>query len=154
MENVNSTIVDITFIDGECETLPAVASEGDGEDTTQEPIPVSVASPNKFIITYDNGLTETLVIGKETYDRMYIEWLKEQPPFISDIYKQNMNNIILSSIHNNNKCVADLNGFFRETNKDEVINFIKYMRGRDLTQEKLRWNKPYSDLYNKAVVDT
>jgi hypothetical protein len=154
MENINSTIVDITFIDGECETLPAVASEGDGEDTTQEPIPVPVASPNKFIITYDNGLTETLVIGKETYDRMYIEWLKEQPPFISDIYKQNMNNIILSSIHNNNKCVADLNGFFRETNKDEVINFIKYMRGRDLTQEKLRWNKPYSDLYNKAVVDT
>lgn len=135
MENINSTIVDITFIDGEC-------------------VDISCPVPNKLAITYDNGLTETLVIGKETYDRMYIEWLKEQPPFISDIYKHNMNNIILSSIHNNNKCIIELNGFFRETNKDEVIKFINYMRSRDLTQEKLKWNKPLSDLYNKAVVNT
>jgi len=147
MENVKNTIVDITFIDGECDI--AIHNEGD-EDAANALCP----SPNKFTITYDNGLTETLVIGKETYDRMYIEWLKEQPPFISDIYKQNMNNIILSSIHNNKKCVADLNGFFRETNKDEVLKFINYMRGRDLTQEKLKWNKPLWDLYNKAVVNT
>jgi hypothetical protein len=152
MENINSTIVDITFIEGECETLPAVASERDGEDTTQEPVPVPVASPNKFTITYDNGLTETLVVGKETYDRMYIEWLKEQPPFISDVYKQNMNNIILTAIHKKQECIANLNGFFRESNKDEVLKFINYMRGRDLTQEKLRWNKPFNDLYNKDVV--
>jgi hypothetical protein len=124
MENVNNQLVDITFDD------------------------------NEMTITYDNEMTETLVIGKETYDKMYKEWLVEQPPFISDVYKQIMNNIILSSIHNNQKCIGDLNGFFRVENKDEAINFIKYMRGRDLTQEKLKWNKPFGDLYNKGVENT
>jgi len=121
MDNINNTPVDVSFID------------------------------NDMIITYDNELTETLVVGKETYDKMYKEWLKEQPPFISDVYKQMMNNIILTSIHNNQKCVTELNSFFRVENKDEVINFIKYMRSRDLTQEKLKWNKPFGDLYNKPV---
>lgn len=121
MENINNTIVDITFID------------------------------NTFTIIYDNELTETLVIGKETYDKMYKEWLKEQPPFISDVYKQNMNNIILTAIHKKKECIAELNGFFREENKEEVLNFIKYMRGRDLTQEKLRWNKPFNELYNNPI---
>jgi hypothetical protein len=120
MEHINNELVDITFED------------------------------NTMVIAYDNGLTETLVIGKETYEKMYKEWLVEQPPFISDIYKINMNNIILASIHNNQKCVSDLNGFFVADNKDEVIKFIKYMRGRDLTQEKLKWNKPLSDLYYKG----
>jgi len=119
MDNINNTLVDITFVD------------------------------NDMIITYDNELTETLTIGKETYDKMYKEWLVEQPPFISDIYKQNMNNLILASIHNNQKCISDLNGFFKVENKEEVINFIKYMRTRDLTQEKLKWNKPFNELYNK-----
>jgi hypothetical protein len=119
MDNINNALVDISFID------------------------------NDMIITYDNDLTETLAIGKETYDRMYKEWLVEQPPFISDVYKQNMNNIILSSIHNNQKCISDLNRFFVVENKEEVINFIKYMRSRDLTQEKLKWNKPFGELYNK-----
>ena len=120
MEHINNELVDISFDD------------------------------NTMVIAYDNGLTETLVIGKETYEKMYKEWLVEQPPFISDIYKINMNNIILASIHNNQKCVSDLNGFFVADNKDEVIKFIKYMRGRDLTQEKLKWNKPLSDLYYKG----
>jgi hypothetical protein len=120
MEHINNELVDISFDD------------------------------NTMGIAYDNGLTETLVIGKETYEKMYKEWLVEQPPFISDIYKINMNNIILASIHNNQKCVSDLNGFFVADNKDEVIKFIKYMRGRDLTQEKLKWNKPLSDLYYKG----
>jgi hypothetical protein len=31
-----------------------------------------------------------------------------------------------------------------------VMNFIKYMRSRDLTQEKLKWNKPFAELYNKG----
>jgi hypothetical protein len=143
MENINSTIVDITFIDGNCDIPEHI--EG------TEPVPVPCPSPNKFTITYDNGLTETLVVGKETYNRMYIEWLKEQPPFISDVYKQNMNNIILTAIHKKQECIASLNGFFRVENKDEVINFLKYMRGRDLTQEKLRWNKPFGDLYNNPI---
>jgi hypothetical protein len=120
MEHINNELVDITFED------------------------------NTMVIAYNNGLTETLVLGKETYEKMYKEWLVEQPPFISDIYKINMNNIILASIHNNQKCVSDLNGFFVVDNKDEAIKFIKYMRGRDLTQEKLKWNKPLSDLYYKG----
>ena len=82
---------------------------------------------------------------------MYKEWLVEQPPFISDIYKKNMNNIILSSIHNNQDCVNSLNNFFVDDNKEEVIKFINYMRSRDLTQEKLKWNKPLYDLYNKQT---
>ena len=119
MDNINSELLDIIFID------------------------------NTMTITYDNSQTETLVIGKETYYKMYKEWLVEQPPFISDMYKRYMNYIILASIHNNQDCVAKLNDFFVDNNKDDVIKFIKYMRSRDLTQEKLRWNKPLKDLYNK-----
>jgi hypothetical protein len=119
------------------------------EYITNEVVDISFNGNDELTITYDNNLTETLVKGKETYDKMYKEWLKEQPPFISDIYKQTMNNIILSSIHNNKKCIADLNGFFVADNKDEVLKFIKYMRTRDLTQEKLKWNKPFNELYNK-----
>jgi len=117
MENINNKIVDIVF------------------------------NENNMIISYDNEQTETLSIGKETYSKMYKEWLVEQPPFISDIYKQNMNNIILSSIHNNIDCANTLNNFFVENNKQEVIKFINYMRSRDLTQEKLKWNKPLKELY-------
>ena len=58
-----------------------------------------------------------------------------------------MNNIILSSIHNNIDCANTLNNFFVENNKQEVIKFINYMRSRDLTQEKLKWNKPLKELY-------
>ena len=119
MDNIDNELVDIVFID------------------------------NKMIITYDNEKTETLIIEKETYDKMYKEWLVNQPPFISDTNKQLMNNIILASIHNNQNCVEALNNFFVDNNKDNVIKFIKYMRSRDLTQEKLRWNEPFGDLYNK-----
>jgi len=107
---------------------------------------------NTMIIYYDNNETESLILGKDTYSKMYKEWLVEQPPFISDIYKQNMNNIILSTIHNNQDCVRALNNFFVDDNKEEVTKFINYMRTRDLTQEKLKWNKPLSELYNKQPV--
>jgi hypothetical protein len=146
MENVNNQLVDISF---SIENTENAVENTDTENATA----TTVAAVAAVVITYDNEMTETLVIGKETYDKMYKEWLVEQPPFISDVYKQMMNNIILSSIHNNPKCIAELNGFFRVENKDEVINFIKYMRGRDLTQEKLKWNKPFGDLYNKGVVE-
>jgi len=150
MENVNNQLVDISFMCVVTET--ATENTADTETTTETV--ASVASfANTMVITYDNEMTETLVIGKETYDKMYKEWLVEQPPFISDVYKQMMNNIILSSIHNNPKCIAELNGFFRVENKEEVMSFITYMRGRDLTQEKLKWNKPFGDLYNKGVVE-
>jgi hypothetical protein len=143
MENVNNQLVDISFMCVETAT----------ENTADTETVATAASANTMVITYDNEMTETLVIGKETYDKMYKEWLVEQPPFISDVYKQMMNNIILSSIHNNPKCIAELNGFFRVENKEEVMSFITYMRGRDLTQEKLKWNKPFGDLYNKGVVE-
>jgi hypothetical protein len=120
MEYITNEVVDVSF---------------NGEDIT---------------VSYDNNLTETFTIGKVAYDKMYKEWLKEQPPFISDIYKQVMNNIILSSIHNNQKCITDLNGFFVAENKEDVLKFIKYMRTRDLTQEKLKWNKPFGEVYNKG----
>jgi hypothetical protein len=119
MDNIKNKLVDIVFIE------------------------------NTMVITYDNEQTETLVVGKETYEKMYKEWLVEQPPFISDTNKKLMNHIILASIHNNQNCVDSLNNFFVDNNKDAVIEFIKYMRGRDLTQEKLKWNKPFGDLYNK-----
>ena len=109
---------------------------------------------NTMIIYYDNNETESLILGKDTYSKMYKEWLVEQPPFISDIYKQNMNNIILSSIHNNPDCVNALNNFFVDNNKEEVIKFLDYMRTRDLTQEKLKWNKPLKELYNKQSATT
>ena len=122
MEYINSKISDIAFIE------------------------------NTMIIYYDNNETESLILGKDTYSKMYKEWLVEQPPFISDIYKQNMNNIILSTIHNNPDCVRALNNFFVDDNKEEVMKFINYMRTRDLTQEKLKWNKPLIELYNKQPV--
>ena len=121
MEYINNKLVDIAFIE------------------------------NTMIEYYDNNETESLILGKDTYKKMYKEWLVEQPPFISDIYKKNMNNIILSSIHNNQDCVNSLNNFFVDDNKEEVIKFINYMRCRDLTQEKLKWNKPLYDLYNKQT---
>ena len=119
MDNINNELVDIVFID------------------------------NTMVITYDNAQTETLVVGKETYNKMYKEWLVEQPPFISDTNKQLMNNIILATIHNNQDCINQLNEFFVDHNKENVIRFIKYIRGRDLTQEKLKWNQPFGDVYNK-----
>jgi hypothetical protein len=149
MENVNNQLVDISFMCVETET----ASVNTADTETAESVASVASFANTMVITYDNEMTETLVIGKETYDKMYKEWLVEQPPFISDVYKQMMNNIILSSIHNNPKCIAELNGFFRVENKEEVMSFITYMRGRDLTQEKLKWNKPFGDLYNKGVVE-
>jgi len=149
MENVNNRLVDISFMCVVTET----ASVNTADTETAESVATVASFANTMVITYDNEMTETLVIGKETYDKMYKEWLVEQPPFISDVYKQMMNNIILSSIHNNPKCIAELNGFFRVENKEEVMSFITYMRGRDLTQEKLKWNKPFGDLYNKGGVE-
>jgi hypothetical protein len=120
MEYVNNEIVDITFVD------------------------------NTMIIHYDNGEKESLPLNKETYEKMYRAWLVDQPPFISDIYKQKyMVNIIKASIHNDQGCIEELNNNFQVDNKDEVIKFLKYMRVRDLTQEKLKWNQPFNNLYNK-----
>jgi hypothetical protein len=114
MDNINSELVDIVFIN------------------------------NTMIITYDKcAQTETLVVGKETYDKMYKEWLVGYPPTMDDKDLLLMNNIISSYIDNNQNSVESLNKYFVDNNKDNVIKFIKYMRCRyltHLTQDRLKWN--------------
>lgn len=92
-------------------------------------------------ILYDNDMTETLMINKDTYKKMRDNWLIEQPPFISDKYKKQMNNIILSVIQNKQSCIDELKSFFTQKNIVEVTNFFVYMRNRDLTEEKSKWIK-------------
>lgn len=90
-------------------------------------------------VLYENGEVETLPNAKETYVSMHNKWLVEQPPFISDLYKVQMRNIILTTINNNAKCIYDLYQFFSNGNEEEVKKFLTYMRNRDLTQEKQKW---------------
>jgi hypothetical protein len=92
-------------------------------------------------ILYDNDMTETLMINKDTYKKMRDNWLIDQPPFISDKYKKQMNNIILSVIQNKQSCISELKSFFTQENIVEVTNFFVYMRNRDLTEEKSKWIK-------------
>ena len=92
-------------------------------------------------ILYDNDMTETLMINKDTYTKMRDNWLIDQPPFISDKYKKQMNNIILSVIQNKQSCIDELKSFFTQENIVEVTNFFVYMRNRDLTEEKSKWVK-------------
>jgi len=92
-------------------------------------------------ILYDNDMTETLMINKDTYKKMRDNWLIDQPPFISDKYKKQMNNIILSVIQNKQSCIDELKSFFTQDNIEEVEKFLVYMRNRDLTEEKSKWVK-------------
>lgn len=98
-----------------------------------------IINDNIVHIEYDNNMTENLSIGKDTYVRMHDTWLKEQPPFISDLFKIQMRNIILATINNNERCIHDLNIFFSSSNVEEVKRFLTYMRKRDLTSEKEKW---------------
>lgn len=94
-----------------------------------------------IVVTYDNDEIEVLPINLETYAKMRTEWLIEQPPFISDRYKSNMNNIILATIQKKTSSINELAAFFTEANKEQVKLFLTYMRTRDLTVEKLKWTK-------------
>ena len=109
MENINNNILDININD------------------------------NNLIIIYDNGTNEVINKNKEGYKLMHKSWLVTQPPFISDIYKKQMRDIILCSIANNIQCFNDLNMFFSNNNKENVIKFFNYMRKRDLTKSKAIW---------------
>ena len=101
---------------------------------------VSLKIENEVIsIVYDNGNVENLPVNKETYVKMHDDWLVSQPPFISDLYKIQMRNIILATINDNQRCISDLNNFFSPGNDQEVRKFIEYMRKRDLTAEKAKW---------------
>jgi len=111
MENIENSIVSINIVDEEINIL------------------------------YDNDMTETLMINKDTYKKMRDNWLIDQPPFISDKYKKQMNNIILSVIQNKQSCIDELKSFFTQDNIEEVKNFLVYMRNRDLTEEKSKWVK-------------
>jgi hypothetical protein len=111
MENIENSIVSINIVDEEINIL------------------------------YDNDMTETLMINKDTYKKMRDNWLIDQPPFISDKYKKQMNNIILSVIQNKQMCIDELKSFFTQDNIEEVKNFLVYMRNRDLTEEKSKWVK-------------
>jgi acyl CoA:acetate/3-ketoacid CoA transferase alpha subunit len=91
-------------------------------------------------IIYQNGGNEILTKDKDGYKIMFDGWLKEQPMFISDIFKTQMRDLSFGS-RNNQTSVNNLNNFFKEENKTEVIKFLNYMRKRDLTFEKQKWIK-------------
>tara|TARA_B110000858_G_C17469491_1_gene322128 strand:+ start:30 stop:371 length:342 start_codon:yes stop_codon:yes gene_type:complete len=111
MENTNNTIVSVSIVD------------------------------NDIVLSYDNNNKETIPLTRDSYTKMRDVWLKEQPPFISDRYKKQMNNIILASIQNKDKSISELSEFFSEGNEENIIKFINYMRKRDLTEEKSKWTK-------------
>jgi hypothetical protein len=94
---------------------------------------------NVIQIRYDNDKQEDIEINEIFYSNMRILWLISQPPFISDRYKNVMNDIILACIHKNKRCISELNNFFAKGNEDSVKDFLTYMRKRDLTEEKKKW---------------
>lgn len=110
-------------------------------DKKGESIVNLVSDNNTIKITYESGFEELLSVDRNTYVKMHDTWLKEQPPFISDLYKLHMRNIILATINNNEKCIYDLNTFFRQGNETDIKAFITYMRQRDLTDEKAKWSQ-------------
>jgi hypothetical protein len=93
-----------------------------------------------FTLTYDNNETELIERTKEGYRKLYDAWLKEQPMFISDIFKTQMRDLIFAS-NGNQVSMNELNNFLSETNKEQAIKFIVYMRKRDLTFERAKWTK-------------
>lgn len=94
-----------------------------------------------LVFTYENDAIETLPINTDTYKRFYETWLKNNPPFISDKYKSHLNNIILATINNNERCINDLNTFFQSPNEDAVKTFFTYIRGREdyIAGERAKW---------------
>jgi hypothetical protein len=91
-------------------------------------------------IKYQNGGFEIIQKNKDGYKILFDGWLKEQPMFISDIFKSQMRDLTFGSRHNQ-QSLDNLNNFFKIDNKIEVIKFLNYMRKRDLTFEKQKWIK-------------
>ncbi len=91
-------------------------------------------------ITYDNNETEIVNKSKEGYKALYNAWLKENPMFISDIFKTQMRDLTLAS-NGNQQSLNNINNFLTESNKDKALEFIIYMRKRDLTYERSKWIK-------------
>jgi hypothetical protein len=107
-------------------------------------IPISTVeiSDNNIIITYENSNIETLPINMETYKKMYEEWLKPLPPFISDKYKTIMRALILVSTTNNTSELSKLSNFFTSANIENVKLFLTYMKGRVvlIPIDKQKWH--------------
>jgi len=91
-------------------------------------------------IVYDNNEIEIVEKTKEGYKKLYDAWLKEQPMFISDIYKSQMRDLSFVS-RSDQSSLNNLNNFLSEENKVEALKFITYMRKRDLTFERSKWTK-------------
>jgi hypothetical protein len=108
------------------------------ENLNNEIVTLVIAN-NVIQIRYDNDKQEDIEINETFYSNMRNLWLISQPPFISDRYKNVMNDIILACIHKNKRCINELNNFFAKGNEDSVKDFLTYMRKRDLTEEKKKW---------------
>jgi hypothetical protein len=94
-----------------------------------------------IIITYQNDHIEMISKCCDGYKNMYNEWLLNDPPFISDIFKKQMRDLTLYSINQNAECFNYLNNFFTYDNKDNVLRFLVYMRNRDVENDRRKWNK-------------
>ncbi len=106
----------------------------------EEQIKDIVMTNDEIQITYMNDMIEVIGKNKEGYKKMYDGWLVEQPRFISDIYKTQMRDLFFAS-RGNMTNINNLNNFFIENNKTDVLKFLTYMRSRDLTFERDKWNK-------------
>lgn len=91
-------------------------------------------------LTYENNKKEVVKKTKEGYKDLYNAWLKENPMFISDKFKTQMRDLTYAS-NGNATNLNDINNFLSENNKVKVIEFITYMRTRDLTFERSKWTK-------------
>ena len=96
---------------------------------------------SNIIVTYENDHIEMISKTGESYKQMYNEWLLEDPPFISDIFKKQLRDLSLYFLNSNTECLNYLNNFFVYENKDNVLRFLNYMRIRDITNDKKKWNK-------------
>jgi len=101
---------------------------------------VELASGN-IVVKYVDGATESYPNTLETYKLFHDKWLVKNPPFISDIYKTQMRDIILSTINKNQRSIESLNKFFSPPNEETVKKFLTYMRKRDdiLPAKRATW---------------
>jgi hypothetical protein len=91
-------------------------------------------------LTYENDEKEIVEKTKEGYKKLYNAWLKENPMFISDKFKTQMRDLTYAS-NGNMTNLNEINGFLSEGNREKAIEFMTYMRTRDLTYERSKWTK-------------
>lgn len=127
------------YINNEIVSLEILNITNDPTETNTITCDISCIGITKIVIKYDNEQTEELTVCNELYSNIKNKWLVDQPPFISDRFKNIMNNIILACIHKNERCINELNAYFAVGNEENVKSFFNYMRKRDLTEEKKKW---------------